>query len=114
MVGGGARSSFWVQLAANVFGQPVCTTTAEDASYGMALLAAVGAGALTLRDAAQRIQIVQTFEPREPIATFYDKLYREVYCGHYDKSQRELDAAMKAALESNEYREAVKCWEGLG
>ncbi|HID07991.1 MAG TPA: hypothetical protein EYP10_12690 [Armatimonadetes bacterium] len=111
MVGGGARSSFWVQLAADIFGQPVCTTTAEDASYGMALLAGVGAGAFTLRDAAQGIRIVQTFEPREPIAAFYDKLYREVYRGHYDRSQRELDAGMKAVLESDEYREAVKYWE---
>ncbi|MCS7252982.1 MAG: FGGY family carbohydrate kinase [Armatimonadota bacterium] len=111
MVGGGARSSFWVQLAADIFGQSVCTTTARDASYGMALLAAVGAGAMSLREAASTIKVVERFEPRQPIARFYDALYRRVYQGHYDKSQRQIDEAMNEVMRSEEYREALAFWK---
>lgn len=111
MVGGGARSRFWVQLASDIFGQPVCTTTARDASYGMALLAAVGAGAMSLQEAASKIKVVERFEPREVIARFYNKLYREVYFGHYDKSQREIDEAMNELMQSEEYREAYAFWK---
>ena len=44
--GGGARSPLWRQIQADVFGQKVVTTQAEEGpAYGVALLAAVGAGA---------------------------------------------------------------------
>ena len=44
--GGGSRSPFWRQIQADVFGQKVSTINAEEgAAYGVALLAAVGAGA---------------------------------------------------------------------
>jgi xylulokinase len=44
--GGGARSKFWRQLQADVFGKKVVTIQAEQGpAYGVALLAAVGAGA---------------------------------------------------------------------
>ncbi|HIE51977.1 MAG TPA: hypothetical protein EYP85_09475 [Armatimonadetes bacterium] len=114
MVGGGARSPFWVQLAADIFGQPVCTTTAQDASYGMALLAGVGIGLFPPAEAARKIEIVQTYEPRAPLAEFYAKFYREVFQGHYDKSQRALDEATKAVLASEEYRQARRFWEASG
>jgi xylulokinase len=110
MVGGGARSPFWCQLAADIFGHPVCTTTAEDASYGMALLAGVGAGAFSIWEAAERIKIVRIFEPNPSIAAFYDRFYREVFHGHYDRSQRELDAAIERALNSPEYAKAFRAW----
>jgi xylulokinase len=43
--GGGARSAFWRQMQADVFGLPVATLEiSEGPSYGAALLAAVGAG----------------------------------------------------------------------
>lgn len=113
MVGGGARSTIWMQMAANIFGHPACTTTAEDASYGMALLAGVGAGAFSIWEAAERIKVVRVFEPNPAIAAFYEKLYREVFHRHYDQSQRELDAAMQQVLQSAEYAEAVKTWEAL-
>ncbi|MFA0756424.1 MAG: hypothetical protein YPKNTGVA_001945 [Candidatus Fervidibacter sp.] len=110
MVGGGARSPFWCQLAADIFGHPVCTTTAEDASYGMALLAGVGAGAFSIWEAAERIKIVRIFEPNPSIAAFYDRFYREVFHGHYDRSQRELDTAIERALNSPEYAKAFRAW----
>ena len=44
--GGGSRSPFWRQIQADVFGRKVLTiNTEEGAAYGVALLAAVGAGA---------------------------------------------------------------------
>ena len=43
MTGGGARSPFWRQLAADIFGLPVrALTTTDQAAMGAALLAAVG------------------------------------------------------------------------
>ena len=44
--GGGARSPFWRQLQADIYGQPVVTINAsEGPAYGVALLAASGTGA---------------------------------------------------------------------
>ena len=44
--GGGSRSPLWRQIQADVFGQKVVTINAEQGpAYGVALLAAVGAGA---------------------------------------------------------------------
>ena len=46
--GGGARSKLWRQIQAGVFNHPVVTTKAEEGpGYGVALLAAVGAGSFT-------------------------------------------------------------------
>ncbi len=44
--GGGARSGFWRQLQADIYGQDVCVTNSDEGpAYGVALLASVGAGA---------------------------------------------------------------------
>jgi xylulokinase len=44
--GGGARSPFWRQLQADIYGQQVITINAEEGpAYGVALLAATGTGA---------------------------------------------------------------------
>jgi xylulokinase len=51
--GGGARSSLWRQIQADVYGQVVETVQAEEgAAYGAALLAGVGAGVWASVDAA--------------------------------------------------------------
>jgi len=51
--GGGARSSLWRQIQADVYGQAVETVQAEEgAAYGAALLAGVGAGVWPSVDAA--------------------------------------------------------------
>src|SRR5580658_1696737 len=51
--GGGARSSLWRQIQADVYGQSVETVQAEEgAAYGAALLAGVGAGVWASVDAA--------------------------------------------------------------
>ena len=44
--GGGARSQFWKQMQADIYGQQVVTINAEEGpAYGVALLAAAGTGA---------------------------------------------------------------------
>jgi len=44
--GGGARSAFWRQLQADIYGQNVCVTNSDEGpAYGVALLAATGTGA---------------------------------------------------------------------
>ncbi|MCS7193099.1 MAG: FGGY-family carbohydrate kinase, partial [Armatimonadetes bacterium] len=112
MVGGGAKSAFWCQLTADIFGHPVATTAAEDASYGMALLAGVGANAFSIWEAAKRIKVLRVFEPNPKISAFYDCFYAEVYRNHYDQSQREIDAAVERILSSDKYEEALKEWSG--
>ena len=43
--GGGAQSAFWRQMQADVFGKTVVSMAADEGpAYGVALLAAVGAG----------------------------------------------------------------------
>src|SRR5271156_6816436 len=51
--GGGARSTLWRQIQADIYGQAVETVQAEEgAAYGAALLAGVGAGVWGSVDAA--------------------------------------------------------------
>ena len=60
--GGGSKSPLWRQIQADVFGQKVVTINAEEGpAYGVALLAAVGAGAYkTIEEAcAATIRVVK-------------------------------------------------------
>ncbi len=53
--GGGARSPFWRQLMADVFGAPIVSSTVDHgAAHGAALLAAVGVGAFASVEEAAR------------------------------------------------------------
>lgn len=64
--GGGARSAFWRQMQADVYGAPVSLpTTEEGPAYGAALLAGVGAGAWTSVEEACDVTIRLT-EERQP------------------------------------------------
>ncbi|HEX8891204.1 MAG TPA: xylulokinase [Pyrinomonadaceae bacterium] len=66
--GGGARSSVWRQIQADVYGRTVETVEAEEgAAYGAALLAGVGGGAWDSVDAAcERVVRVRSRLPAEP------------------------------------------------
>jgi xylulokinase len=83
--GGGAKSPFWRQLQADVFGQGVCTINAEQGpAYGVALLAAVGAGAFsTIQEACQAtIRVVSETKPDPAAHKAYDRgfaVYRSLY-----------------------------------
>jgi xylulokinase len=90
--GGGARSPFWQQMLANIFGKPVSILENQEGSaYGAALLALVGTGEYaSVRDVCKvAIREVRTFEP-QPEA---EKIYSE---GH--RRYRALYPAIKATL----------------
>lgn len=98
--GGGARSAFWRQLQADVYGHEVVTINAEEGpAFGVALLAMVGTGAY--QDAAEAcqatIQVVTNTPPDANAARRYDELY-PMYGNLYRSLQgdfREIAAAVR-------------------
>src|SRR6185436_17848762 len=83
--GGGSKSPLWRQIQADVFGQEVVTINAEQGpAYGVALLAAVGAGAFTkIEEAcAATIRVVSRTPCDKPAAKTYDRrfpIYQQLY-----------------------------------
>ena len=83
--GGGARSPFWKQIQADIYGQDVCTINAsEGPAFGVALLAQVGAGGFSSVPEAcdATIQVVETTKTDVAAKAVYDKsypLYRKLY-----------------------------------
>ena len=86
--GGGARSQFWKQLQADIYGQQVVTINAsEGPAYGVALLAAAGTGAYKdVVEACNATISVVTKTPNKAAATktynaaypVYQQLYRSL------------------------------------
>lgn len=78
--GGGARSSLWQQIQADVYGQSVNTVAAEEgAAFGAALLAGVGVGLWSSIAAARDsvIRIADQVEPNaESVRTLADQYQR--------------------------------------
>jgi xylulokinase len=84
--GGGARSPFWRQLQADVYGTPIVTTNAsEGPAYGAALLAGAGTGVWGSVEQACRACIRQTkaVKPNRRSAALHDRHYR-TFGGLYD------------------------------
>jgi xylulokinase len=78
--GGGARSPFWRQLQADIYGQKVATiNAAEGPAYGVALLAMVGTGAYgSVPEAcAAAIQVIEELPPDAKRQNAYDAIYAE-------------------------------------
>ncbi len=76
--GGGARSPFWRQLQADIYGQPVVTINAEEGpAYGVALLAATGTGEFSsIEEAcAATIRLVTNTPPDQHAAATYNRCY---------------------------------------
>ncbi len=86
--GGGARSQFWRQMQADIYGQSVVTINAsEGPAYGVALLAAAGTGAYKgIVEACEATISVVSKTPNKPTATkvynagypVYQQLYRSL------------------------------------
>ena len=77
--GGGARSPFWRQMMADVFGAEVVTINAKEGpAFGVALLAAVGTGAYkTVEEACSKtINVIDQTAPNKEAEAVYDKTYR--------------------------------------
>ena len=84
VTGGGARSSLWRQILADVFNAEIVTVnTTEGAAYGAGLLAAVGVGAFESVDAAcdATISIAEKTMPGENVEVYNQQYprYRELY-----------------------------------
>jgi xylulokinase len=83
--GGGARSAFWRQLLADIFGKRVVTLASQEGSaYGAALLALVGTGAYSSVPEACRavIREVDSVLPRPHESQLYRRgheVYRTLY-----------------------------------
>jgi len=78
--GGGSRSPLWRQIQADVFGQKVSTINSEEgAAYGVALLAAVGAGAFkhVPEACAATIRVVKETPTNRAAAKTYERAYPE-------------------------------------
>ena len=78
--GGGSRSTLWRQVQADVFGSKVVTINSEEGpAYGVALLAAVGAGAFkNIQEACRAtIRVVNETAPDRRAAKQYDRAYPE-------------------------------------
>jgi xylulokinase len=76
--GGGSRSPLWRQIQADVFGRKVVTINSEEgAAYGVALLAAVGAGAFkNIQEAcAATIRVVKQTESNRQAKKYYDRAF---------------------------------------
>jgi xylulokinase len=77
-VGGGARSTMWRQLQADVYGRPVKRTLVDEGpAYGAALLGGVAAGVYAdAREAMERVRLHDDVtEPDDARARAYDELY---------------------------------------
>ncbi|MEN6506081.1 MAG: xylulokinase [Planctomycetaceae bacterium] len=78
--GGGARSEFWRQLQADIYGAPCATINChEGPAYGAALLASVGGGAFKdIRQACTAgIKVTRTVKPNAKSKALYAKLYTQ-------------------------------------
>jgi xylulokinase len=76
--GGGARSQFWRQMQADIYGQKVVTINAEEGpAYGVALLAAAGTGAYKdVVEACQAtIRVVTSTAPDAKAKKIYQRVY---------------------------------------
>ncbi len=78
--GGGARSAFWRQLQADIYGKTCQTINAEEGpGYGVALLAAVGTGRFkTIQQACESaISVTRTIKPQPKLKKLYEQYYHQ-------------------------------------
>ncbi len=76
--GGGARSSLWRQIQADVYGHEVEVLEAEEgAAYGAAILAGVGAGVWSSVDAACKevVKVAQRVDPQPAVVARMNTSY---------------------------------------
>lgn len=76
--GGGARSQFWRQMQADIYGQKVVTINAEEGpAYGVALLAAAGTGAYknVVEACEATIRVTGRTSPKAKAKSVYNSAY---------------------------------------
>ncbi|WP_339745043.1 xylulokinase [uncultured Rubinisphaera sp.] len=98
--GGGARSEFWRQMQADIYGKKVVTINAEEGpAYGVALLAAAGTGAYknVVEACTKTISVVTETKPDNATKKIYNKYY-PLY-GHLYQSLKGDFAAIAKTVE---------------
>lgn len=101
--GGGSKSLLWRQIQADVFDEKVVTINAEEGpAYGVALLAAVGAGAFkNVEEAcAATIRVVRETPVQRAAAAYYSQafpIYQRLY--HHLKGEFKQIAAVEREAE---------------
>lgn len=92
--GGGAKSAFWRQIQADIFGCPASTVQIDEGpALGAALLAAVGVGYFTSVEeaCASVIKVASHIPPSLSAVTHYESYYQEYRAlypalkGHFEK-----------------------------
>jgi len=84
-IGGGAKSKFWLQLKANMFGIPVVSLhVSEAACFGAAIAAGKAVGKWkSMKEAAENlVKVKEVFEPDLKEAKLYNErfaIYRDLY-----------------------------------
>jgi len=99
--GGGARSQFWRQMQADIYGQKVVTINAEEGpAYGVALLAAVGTGEYknVVEACSAAIRVVSQTAPNSRTKRVYNRAY-PLY-GQLYRSLKDDYAAIAELVES--------------
>jgi len=92
--GGGSKNPFWRQMQADVFGKPVTTMAADEGpAYGVALLAAVGAGHYkNIAQACQAtVETTQQSKPNIKSRRTYDRafpVFQRLYTALQDEFPR--------------------------
>ncbi len=92
--GGGARSSLWRQMQADIYNAELVTINiAEGPAFGAAILAGVGCGVYESIESAtdSLIQITSTTEPQAANVAIYDEYY-QVYRDLYPALKPQFDA----------------------
>jgi xylulokinase len=87
--GGGAESSVWRQILADIFGYALTTVKAsEGGALGVAILAGVGAGIYnSVEDACSKIiKGNSKVDPNTELKDIYEKVY-EIYNASYQKTK---------------------------
>ena len=77
IIGGGSRSAAWRQIVSDVLGVSIVMPRVTDASFGAALIAAIGVGAFPdeATAAAQTVSIVARHDPNPAHRTLYEDLH---------------------------------------
>jgi xylulokinase len=102
--GGGSRSACWRQIQADVFGSKVVTINSEEgAAYGVALLAAVGAGAFgSIGEACgATIRVVNETAVNRAVKKYHDRAF-PIYQGLYSSLKDDFQTI--GALETSRAR----------
>lgn len=91
LVGGGAKSSLWCQIYADVLDRPV--ESIQDPGLvtlrGAAALAFAGIGVGSIREFAARVRVSSRFEPRSELRDLYGELF-DAFLGYYENNRRSL------------------------